>query len=68
MSAAISLEKDSVIKRRWIKYILVNTITSPLKLVSSLLAVIYLIHIRAMNRAKGLHTRIEWHEKARKIK
>ena len=55
-----------MIKRNILKYILVNTVTSPLKVVSSILALIYLVHIRAMNRAISMHTRLEKHEKAKR--
>lgn len=47
------------------KYIIVNLLTSPINILSGLLSILYIIHIRAYNKAQKVHVKIESHENAK---
>jgi len=51
-------------KRNIIKYILVNTLTLPLRVLEVPWILLIVIHRRAIKRADKIHSKIEFHEKA----
>lgn len=54
-------------KKNWFKFVFVNSLTLPIRLLSAIWAIVLIVHIRSAHSAKKAFLFIERHEKAKKL-